>query len=323
MLYLDYAREEGEWSPNEHGGRENLEAVKLLQETNATAYRRNPGTVTIAEESTSWPGVTPPTAPTAWASASSGTWAGCTTRWTTSRASPSTAVHHHGEMTFAMVYAWTEKFVLPISHDEVVHGKGSLLRKMPGDRWEQLANVRAYVANMSVHPGKQLLFMGSRSSRRRPSGPNRAQPGLVAARPAGALGCARPGQGLNRLYAAPRAVWELDNEPRGLRAGSTLMTATGTRSPTCGFGGRRATDDVVAVVVNSSAVPSTAAYCIGLPHGGHLERGAQHRRAGLRRRWPRQPRQCHRRARSPAHGQPYSAVMTLPPLATLWFRRRP
>ncbi|HYF73942.1 MAG TPA: 1,4-alpha-glucan branching protein GlgB, partial [Nocardioides sp.] len=161
MLYLDYAREEGEWTPNIHGGHENLEAVQFLQEMNATVYKRVPGITTIAEESTSWPGVTRPTAHDGlgfgfkwnmgWMHDSLGYMA----------RKPVHRAYHHGEMTFSLVYAWSENYVLPISHDEVVHGKGSLLRKMPGDRWQQLANLRAYLGFMWAHPGKQLLFMGS------------------------------------------------------------------------------------------------------------------------------------------------------------------
>ncbi|MGA8255385.1 MAG: 1,4-alpha-glucan branching protein GlgB [Nocardioides sp.] len=161
MLYLDYARNDGEWQPNIHGGRENLEAVQFLQEMNATVYKRVPGAVTIAEESTSWPGVSGPT--------SSGG-LGFGFKWNMGwmhdtldylEHDPVHRQYHHHDLTFALTYAWTENFVLPLSHDEVVHGKGSLLRKMPGDRWQQLANLRAYYAFMWAHPGKQLLFMGS------------------------------------------------------------------------------------------------------------------------------------------------------------------
>jgi len=160
MLYLDYARQHGEWTPNIHGGRENLEAVNFLQEMNATAYKRVPGIITIAEESTSWPGVT---------RATDHGGLGFGFKWNMGwmhdslgylRNDPIYRRYHHHEMTFALTYAWSENYVLPISHDEVVHGKGSLLRKMPGDRWRQLANLRAYYGYMWAHPGKQLLFMG-------------------------------------------------------------------------------------------------------------------------------------------------------------------
>ncbi|WP_434617508.1 1,4-alpha-glucan branching protein GlgB [Arthrobacter sp. A5] len=161
MLYLDYSREAGEWSPNKFGGRENLEAISLLQEVNATAYKRYPGIVMIAEESTAFPGVTAPT---------SGGGLGFGLKWNMGWMHDSLAYiaedpinrgWHHNEATFSLVYAFTENFLLPISHDEVVHGKASMLRKMPGDRWQQLANLRAYLAYQWAHPGKQLIFMGT------------------------------------------------------------------------------------------------------------------------------------------------------------------
>ncbi len=166
MLYLDYSREPGQWTPNEHGGRENLDAVAFLQEMNATVYRRCPGVVTVAEESTAWDGVTRPThhrGPSGFGGLGFGLkwnmgWMHDSLQYMSH--DPVHRRHHHHEMTFSMVYAYSENYVLPISHDEVVHGKRSLVSKMPGDWWQQRANLRAYLGFMWAHPGKQLLFMG-------------------------------------------------------------------------------------------------------------------------------------------------------------------
>ncbi|HEY1970604.1 MAG TPA: 1,4-alpha-glucan branching protein GlgB, partial [Pseudonocardia sp.] len=160
MLYLDYSREDGQWEPNIYGGRENLEAVSFLQEMNATVYREHPGAVTIAEESTSWPGVTRPThlGGLGFGFKWNMGWMHDTLHY--AGRDPIYRGYHHNVMTFSMVYAYSENFVLPLSHDEVVHGKGSLWTRMPGDDWNKAANLRALLAYMWAHPGKQLLFMG-------------------------------------------------------------------------------------------------------------------------------------------------------------------
>ncbi|CAB0602749.1 glycogen-branching enzyme [Corynebacterium diphtheriae] len=160
MLYLDYSREPGEWLPNIYGGRENLEAVQFLQEMNATVHKSHPGVMTIAEESTSWPGVTSPT----WEGG-----LGFSMKWNMGWMNdtleyfshePIHRMYHHNDITFSMVYAYSEKFVLPFSHDEVVHGKGSLWTRMPGDAWNKAAGLRTLYAYMYAHPGKNLLFQG-------------------------------------------------------------------------------------------------------------------------------------------------------------------
>ena len=160
MLYLDYSRKEGEWLPNKDGGRENLEAVAFLQRFNEELYSQYPGTFSVAEESTSWPGVSRPT--------SSGGlgfgykwnmgWMNDSLRYM--QEDPINRNHHHDKLSFSLVYAFDENFILPLSHDEVVHGKGSILARMPGDAWQQFANLRAYYGFMWAHPGKKLLFMG-------------------------------------------------------------------------------------------------------------------------------------------------------------------
>ncbi|CAM5461582.1 1,4-alpha-glucan branching enzyme GlgB [Streptomyces griseomycini] len=217
MLYLDYSREPGQWKPNEHGGRENLDAVAFLQEMNATVYRRVPGVVTIAEESTAWDGVTRAThhqGPSGFGGLGFGLkwnmgWMHDSLQYMSH--DPVHRRYHHHEMTFSMVYAYSENYVLPISHDEVVHGKRSLVSKMPGDWWQQRANLRAYLGFMWAHPGKQTALHGAgvRAGRRVVGG---ARPGLVAAGPAlrrrgrpprGARPGARP---QHRLRAHPGAV---------------------------------------------------------------------------------------------------------------------
>lgn len=160
MLYLDYSRKEGEWIPNEYGGRENLEAVRFLQQMNHHIYGSHPGIMTIAEESTSWPKVSQPVHEGG---------LGFGFKWNMGfmhdtlsyfARDPIYRKHHHSELTFGLLYAFSENFVLPISHDEVVHGKGSMIAKMPGDDWQKFANLRAYYGMMWGHPGKKLLFMG-------------------------------------------------------------------------------------------------------------------------------------------------------------------
>ena len=160
MLYLDYSRKEGEWLPNKFGGRENLEAVQLLQEATSTAYKHHQGIMMIAEESTAWGGVTKET---------SGGGLGFGFKWNMGwmhdtleylQHEPIHRMFHHNEITFSILYAWSENFMLPLSHDEVVHGKGSLVNKFPGDRWQKLATLRALYGFMWAHPGKKLLFMG-------------------------------------------------------------------------------------------------------------------------------------------------------------------
>jgi 1,4-alpha-glucan branching enzyme len=161
MLYLDYSRKEGEWIANEFGGRENLAAVKFLQEATATAYKRFPGIMMIAEESTAWAGVTKPTSENG---------LGFGFKWNMGwmhdslqylSHDPIHRLYHHNEITFSILYTFSENFLLPLSHDEVVHGKAALVNKFPGDRWQKVATLRALYGYMWSHPGKKLLFMGS------------------------------------------------------------------------------------------------------------------------------------------------------------------
>ena len=214
MLYLDYSRTE--WLPNKYGGRENLEAVEFLQEMNATVYREVPGVMTIAEESTSWPGVTRPTHLGG---------LGFGFKWNMGwmhdsldyvEREPVYRSYHHGQLTFSMMYAYSENFVLPISHDEVVYGKGSMLRKMPGDRWQQLANLRAYLAYMWAHPGKQLLFMGSEFAQDSEWAESRSLDWWHLDDPAH-RGMLQLVTDLNARYKELDALWSLDVDSRGFQ----------------------------------------------------------------------------------------------------------
>ncbi|MCW3844649.1 1,4-alpha-glucan branching protein GlgB, partial [Micromonospora yasonensis] len=209
MLYLDYSRQEGQWVPNVHGGRENLEAIAFLQEVNATVYKHHAGVVMVAEESTAWPGVTRPTGEGGlgfgfkWNMG----WMHDTLLYTSK--DPIYRQHHHHQLTFSLAYAWSENYVLPISHDEVVHGKGSLVGKMPGDTWQRLANVRALLAYMWAHPGKQLLFMGCELADDREWSEERGLDWYLTHDPARA-GVQRLVGDLNRVYRASPALWAQD-----------------------------------------------------------------------------------------------------------------
>ncbi|MFG2816849.1 1,4-alpha-glucan branching protein GlgB [Streptomyces sp. NPDC048410] len=221
MLYLDYSREEGQWAPNLFGGREDLDAVAFLQEMNATVYRRCPGVVTIAEESTAWEGVTRPTD-------SGGLGFGL--KWNMGwmhdsleyvQKEPVHRKYHHHDMTFSMVYAYSENYVLPISHDEVVHGKQALVSKMPGDWWQRRANHRAYLGFMWAHPGKQLLFMGQEfaqgaewSEKHGPEWWLLADDYHSAADHRGMRDLVRD---LNTVYRDAPALWQRDTDPGGFQ----------------------------------------------------------------------------------------------------------
>jgi 1,4-alpha-glucan branching enzyme len=214
MLYLDYSREGTDWLPNQYGGRENLEAASFLQEMNATVYKRVPGAITIAEESTTWPGVT---------RATNLGGLGFGFKWNMGWMHDSLgyvkheAVHrkyHHDELTFSLMYSFSENFILPFSHDEVVHGKGSLISRMPGDRWQALANLRTYLAFMWAHPGKKLLFMGSEFAQSAEWSSERGLDWhlLQFSEHQGILSTVHD---LNVLYRSVPAMWERDNDPRG------------------------------------------------------------------------------------------------------------
>jgi 1,4-alpha-glucan branching enzyme len=313
MLYLDYSREADQWLPNIHGGRENLEAISLLQEVNATTYKRSPGIMMIAEESTAWPGVTRPT---------SGGGLGFGLKWNMGwmhdslayiQTDPMYRAYHHNEITFSLVYQYTEQFLLPISHDEVVHGKGSLLGKMPGDQWKKLANVRAYLAFMWAHPGKQLLFMGSEFGQPSEWSEERGLDWWILDQPVHA-GLHRLVGRLNSVYSANAPLWSRDNEPGGFE----WIDGGDAERNVVSFLRWDNHGNPVAVVVNFSGAPVND-YRVGLPFAGAWEElvntdAEEYGGSGVGNfgevsatdeGWG---------------GRPASAEITLPPLGALWLR---
>ena len=262
MLYLDYSREDGQWVPNQHGGREDLDAIAFLQETNATAYKRAPGIMMIAEESTSFPGVTRPTHAGGlgfgfkWNMG----WMHDTLQYIGQE--PIHRQYHHGDLTFSMVYQYSENFVLPISHDEVVHGKGSLLRKAPGDDWQQAATLRAYLAFQWTHPGKQLLFMGSEFAQGTEWSESSGLPWWLLEYPLH-RGAQQLVKDLNAVQAEFDPLFTRDQDPGGFE---WLIGDDGGHN-TLAFLRRNPAGDPVAVIVNFSSEPWID-YRVPLPEGG-------------------------------------------------------
>ena len=262
MLYRDYSRKAGEWIPNADGGRENWEAVEFLRATNRAVYRENPGVFTVAEESTSWPGVSQPTDTGGlgfgfkWNMG----WMHDTLQYMAR--DPLHRQHHHGEITFGMVYAYSENFVLPLSHDEVVHGKGSLLTKMPGDDWQQFANLRLYYAFMWGYPGKKLLFMGQEFAQRQEWSEERALDwGLRCSHShEGVLKLVRD---LNRLYREKPALHARDNEPEGF----DWLVGDDAANSVFAWLRKAPGEKPIAIIANMTPI-ARAPYRVPLPHDG-------------------------------------------------------
>jgi 1,4-alpha-glucan branching enzyme len=216
MLYLDYSRKDGEWIPNKDGGRENLEAVRFLQEATATAYKKFPGIMMIAEESTAWNGVTRPTTDNGlgfgfkWNMG----WMHDTLQYL--QREPIHRAFHHNEITFSILYAWSENFLLPLSHDEVVHGKRSLVNKFPGDRWQKLATLRALYGYMWSHPGKKLLFMGGEFAQN-DEWREGASLDWHLTQYDEHLGIQELIKQLNSIYVKHKELWELDTKNSGFQ----------------------------------------------------------------------------------------------------------
>jgi len=309
MLYLDYSREPGQWTPNYRGGRENLEAVDFLQTLNDSVRRLCPGAIMVAEESTAWPGVTAATKDGGlgfdykWNMG----WMHDTLRYMSRE--PVHRKHHHDDMTFGTVYAWTERFILPLSHDEVVHGKGSLLDKMPGDRWQRFANLRAYYAYMWTQPGRKLLFMGGELGQEAEWNHDAFLRWEATGDPMHA-GIQALVKDLNTLYRQWPALHESDGDP----AGFAWLIGDDRDNSVFAYE-RRGGGQTVLAVCNMTPVPRHA-YRIGVsrPGGWHealntdadaYGGGNVGNDGGVRTR------------PEPAHGQPQSLSLVLPPLAAL------
>ena len=314
ILYLDYSREPGQWIPNERGGRENLAAVEFLQRTNEALFGEHPGATTIAEESTDWPNVSRPV----YAGG-----LGFGYKWNMGwmhdtlaymRVDPLYRSHHQDQLTFSFMYAFSENFVLPLSHDEVVHGKGSLIGKMPGDKWQRFANLRAYYGFMYAHPGKKLLFMGDEFAQEREWNHDRSLDWHTVADPAH-KSIQLLVRDLNRAYRGHPALYELDTEQAGIE------WITSDRDLAIVAFVRRARDssDFVVCVTNFTPVVRQR-FRLGVPGAGtYIEAintdDENYGGSGV--------------ANGPleaepfgAHDKPYSLELSLPPLATVILKRR-
>ncbi len=323
MLYLDYSREGGDWVPNAYGGRENLDAVAFLQEMNATVYRRCPGVVTIAEESTAWDGVTRATHHVGHTGFGG---LGFGLKWNMGWMHDSLGyighepVHrkyHHDEMTFSMVYAYSENYVLPISHDEVVHGKRALVSKAPGDWWQQRATERAYLGFMWSHPGKQLLFMGQEFAQggewSYEAGPDWwvLDPGYEAS--ADHRGVQELVRDLNAVYAATPALWQRDTDPGGFE----WVDGGASEDNVFAFLRLDTAGEPLLCVSNFSPVVRHD-YRLGSPAGvwAPVLNTDELRYGGSGVLLP-----DHVKTEpTPYQGRPHTVVLTLPPLATVWLR---
>jgi 1,4-alpha-glucan branching enzyme len=314
MLYLDYSRKEGEWLPNQYGGRENLEAIDFLRQFNQEAYGEHPDIQTFAEESTAWPMVSRPTyiGGLGFGFKWDMGWMHDTLEYL--KQDPIHRKYHHNKLTFRMLYGFTENFVLPLSHDEVVHGKGSLIGKMPGDEWQRFANLRLLFAYMYAQPGKKLLFMGGEFGQVREWAHDTSLEWHVLQYPvhSGVQKCV---QDLNRLYREQPALHELDNDPAGFEwidcndnAASTISLLRKGKS----------THERIIMIGNFTPVPRVN-YRLGAPSGGYWREllnsdsqdydGSNMGNGG-----------GVQAEAIPAHGRPYSLSLTLPPLAALFLK---
>lgn len=314
MLYLDYSRENGEWVPNEHGGRENLEAISLLKEFNEVAHERHPGVMTIAEESTAWGGVSRPTYEGG---------LGFTLKWNMGwmndtiryfRNDPIHRKYHHNELTFSMIYAFTENFTLPLSHDEVVHGKGSLLDQMPGDMWQKFANLRLLYAYMWTHPGKKTLFMGSDIAQWNEwNHDDSLQWHLLQWESHG--GMKQLISDLNRVYRDEPALYEVEFDGQGFE----WIDCMSSESSVLAYMRKaKNADDFVIVCCNFTPIPRND-YRIGVPRGGWyqevLNSDSEHYGGSNIGSHPGRTAE-----KIEAQGRPYSISVNMPPLGAAIFK---
>jgi 1,4-alpha-glucan branching enzyme len=318
MLYLDYSRKDGEWVPNEYGGRENLDAISFLQEANATCYKRVPGITMIAEESTAWPGVSRPVylGGLGFGFKWNMGWMHDTLNYLSH--DPVYRQFHHNEMTFSLIYAFSENFILPLSHDEVVHGKGSLVGKMPGDEWRRFAGLRSLLAYMWAHPGKQLLFMGSEFGQVSEWNADQGLDWWILDYDVH-RGVQRLSADLNAIYKRNPALWQLDNAPEGFSwidandaLGNTLSFLR--FSAPAGADGEPA--ETMACIANFSAQPHLE-YKVGLPRAGRW-REVLNTDATLYGGSGVGNLGAIEAIAEPWHGRPASATITLPPLGVIW-----
>ena len=313
MLYLDYSRKEGEWLPNERGGKENTEAIEFLRRMNEACYGLHPGIVTIAEESTAWPGVSQPVFAGG---------LGFGFKWNMGfmhdtlaylQRDPVHRRHHHQEITFGLLYAFSENFVLPLSHDEVVHGKGTLLSKMAGDDWQKLAGLRAYYGFMWGYPGKKLLFMGQEFAQQREWSESRGLDWHLLDQP-GHAGMKSLIADLNRLYRGTPALHARDCEADGFEWLIVDDDANSVYAWLRKFGDGH---PPVAVVTNFTPVPRDS-YRLPLPKAGRwrelLNTDATNYGGSGRGNLGAITARAE-----PSHGQPASAEISLPPMATVMF----
>ncbi len=313
MLYLDYSRPDDGWRPNIHGGRENLEAVQFLQEMNATVHKAAPGIVTVAEESTSWPGVTRPTnlGGLGFSMKWNMGWMNDTLDYISR--DPVHRSYHHHEMTFSLLYAFSENFVLPISHDEVVHGKGTLWDRMPGNDHMKASGLRSLLAYQWAHPGKKLLFMGQEFGQRAEWSEERGVDWFQLGEGGFSNGILRMVHDLNDIYRTHPALWTHDSSPEGY----SWIDANDSASNVLSFLRFGSDGSMIACVFNFSGSEHMR-YRLGLPRSGRwrevLNSDADiYNGAGVGNFGAVEA------VDEPCHGRPASAVMVLPPLSALWF----